>query len=133
MDIAHLKEFVTLASHMKLTSAARALFMSPSTLSQHISALEREVGADLFNRPNGFELTAKGEAVLEHAQKILYEYNGIQARLHRRLRPGQGVSQRQKTEPLSVQDAPATMGARPLLHGQCAGFHGWAIWPINGD
>ena len=77
MDISHLKEFVTLASHMKLSSAARALFMSPSTLSQHISGLEREVGADLFSRSNGFELTAKGEAVLEHAQKILFEYNGI--------------------------------------------------------
>lgn len=77
MDIAHLKEFVTLASHLKLASAARELFMSPSTLSQHITSLEKEMGVELFSRVNGFELTDAGVAALEHAQKILFEYTGL--------------------------------------------------------
>ena len=78
MDIAHLREFVTLASYLKLTSAARELYMSPSTLSQHVSALEKEVGTELFVRlNNGLSLTPQGESTLEHAQKILFEYNAL--------------------------------------------------------
>lgn len=78
MNIAHLREFVTLASYLKLTSAARELYMSPSTLSQHLTALEKEVGFELFVRlNNGLGLTPQGEAALEHAQKILFEYNAL--------------------------------------------------------
>ena len=77
MDVMRLREFVTLASQLKLTTAARELFMSPSTLSQHITALEREVGVELFTRPGGFELTERGEAALDHAQKILFEYDAL--------------------------------------------------------
>lgn len=77
MDIMRLREFVALASQLKLTTAARDLFMSPSTLSQHITSLEREVGAELFTRSNGFELTERGEMVLDHAQKILFEYDAL--------------------------------------------------------
>ncbi len=78
MNIAHLREFVTLASYLKLTSAARELYMSPSTLSQHISALEKEVGTKFFVRlNNGLKLTPQGEVTLEHAQKILFEYSAL--------------------------------------------------------
>lgn len=78
MNIGHLKEFVTLASYLKLTSAARELYMSPSTLSQHIAGLEKEVGTELFDRlNNGLSLTPQGEAALEHAQKILFEYEAL--------------------------------------------------------
>lgn len=87
MEIAHLKEFVTLASHLKLASAARELFMSPSTLSQHITSLEREMGVELFSRANGLEFTEAGVAALEHAQKILFEYAGL---LSLRTTVGQG-------------------------------------------
>jgi DNA-binding transcriptional LysR family regulator len=77
MDIQRLREFVSLASYMRLSSAARELYISPSTLSQHISSLEKELGGDLFVRANGFELTPKGELALEHAQRILYEYDAL--------------------------------------------------------
>ncbi|WP_302962070.1 LysR family transcriptional regulator [uncultured Adlercreutzia sp.] len=74
MRMSYLKEFVGLASYTKLTTAARALHMSPSTLSQHLAALEKEVGCELFSREGGFTLTREGETALDHAQKILFEY-----------------------------------------------------------
>lgn len=77
MRISHLKEFVTLANYSKLTSAARALYISPSALSQHLAALEKELGCELFSRENNFTLTRKGEQALERAQKILFEYGGM--------------------------------------------------------
>ncbi|MEC4295408.1 LysR family transcriptional regulator [Adlercreutzia shanghongiae] len=77
MRLSYLKELVTLASYTKLTSAARALHMSPSTLSQHLAAIEREIGCELFSRENGFTLTREGETALEHAQKIMFEYNEL--------------------------------------------------------
>lgn len=77
MNLNYLKEFVVLASHNKLSSAARALFISPSALSQHIAALEKELGCELFSRSNGFSLTKKGENALEHAQNILFSYDAL--------------------------------------------------------
>lgn len=78
MELSHLKEFVVLASHSKLTSAARTMFISPSTLSQHITALEKEVGCALFTRTtDGLMLTREGETALEHAQRILFEYGAL--------------------------------------------------------
>lgn len=75
MKLSYLKEFVVLAGYSKLTSAARMLHMSPSTLSQHVAALEKEIGCELFSRDGGFALTRAGEATLDHAQKILFEYS----------------------------------------------------------
>ncbi|MEC4176779.1 LysR family transcriptional regulator [Adlercreutzia sp. R21] len=77
MRLSYLREFVTLASYTKLTAAARALHMSPSTLSQHLAAIEREIGCELFSREGGFALTREGETALEHAQKIMFEYNEL--------------------------------------------------------
>lgn len=77
MKISYLEEFVALASYSKLTSAARALHMSHSALSQHLAALEKEFGCELFSRNGGFALTAEGEVALEHAQKVIYEYNEL--------------------------------------------------------
>ena len=74
MEVDRLNEFLVLAKYGKLAPAARELFMSPSTLSDHIIALENELGGPLFDRAGGFELTAAGENVLERSQRILKEY-----------------------------------------------------------
>lgn len=78
MNVTYLKEFVVLAGYTKLTSAAKAMYISPSTLSQHITALEKEIGCELFTRtPDGFLLTREGEAALAHAQNIIFEYGAL--------------------------------------------------------
>ena len=79
METDRLKEFLIVAKHGKLTPAARELFMSPSTLSDHIIALENELGGPLFERSaSGFTLTEAGENNLERAQRILMECTAMQ-------------------------------------------------------
>ena len=50
MQIGTLREFVVLALRLDYAAAARELHMSVSSLSRHISALETEMGFQLFNR-----------------------------------------------------------------------------------
>lgn len=112
MELSHLKEFVILASHSKLTSAARTMFISPSTLSQHITALEKEVGCALFARTaDGLMLTREGETALEHAQHILFEYGALM----RNCVTEEGVTMR-----LSVPNY--CYGQGPILAGRRAFF-----------
>lgn len=73
MNAERLNEFVVLSKHANLTSAARELFISTSSLSQHITALEQELGYQLFNRAGGMSLTPEGENALEYAQRALFE------------------------------------------------------------
>lgn len=77
MEVDRLNEFIALAKHGRLAPAARELFMSPSTLSDHIIALENELGGPLFDRVDGFSLTPAGEEVLERAQRMLREYGAM--------------------------------------------------------
>ncbi|WP_029150144.1 LysR family transcriptional regulator [Microbacterium indicum] len=55
-----------------ITEVARALSYSPSTVSQQLAQLEREVGAPLLQADGRrVRLTAQGEAVAEHAARVL--------------------------------------------------------------
>lgn len=77
MNIQTLQEFVTLSRHLKISSAANELFVSAPTLSQHITAMEKELGITLFERKGGLSLTGDGEDALEIAQRILREYERL--------------------------------------------------------
>lgn len=79
MDIRVLQEFVVLSRHLKVSSAASELFMAAPTLSQHISALEKELGIMIFDRKGGLTLTPEGEEALEIAQNILGEHGRFSA------------------------------------------------------
>lgn len=78
MDINYLKEFVVLAEIGNYMKAADALFISQSSLSKHIKALEKEVGLSLFERSTRkIQLTPYGETLLPYARKIInlqYQY-----------------------------------------------------------
>ena len=50
MELRHLRYFTTLAETLSFTQAAESLFVSQSTLSQQIAALEQELGIKLFER-----------------------------------------------------------------------------------
>lgn len=71
MDISRFGEFTILAQSRTFLDAAELLFMSQSTLSKHIMAMERELGCKLIDRSQRHvTLTAQGEALLPYAQKI---------------------------------------------------------------
>ena len=71
MDTVYIKEFVMLAECLNFSEAAERLFISQSSLSKHIQALERELGTTLFTRTTrSIHLSGAGELFLPYAQKI---------------------------------------------------------------
>lgn len=74
MTITQLRYFLTLTEYMNFTYAAHRLFISQSTLSQHIAKLENELGSKLFIRKNvGLALTAEGKYLQNTASVLLKE------------------------------------------------------------
>ena len=66
-----LRVFLTLARDGKLAAAARRLDVSHPTVARRVKALEKSIGARLFDRlPDRFVLTAAGEELLADAQAM---------------------------------------------------------------
>jgi len=66
-----LQSFAAVGEHGSLSAAARATGATQPTLSRHISILEQQLGARLFDRaPNGAKLTMEGLGLLRHAQDM---------------------------------------------------------------
>ncbi len=71
MDIEYIREFVVLADIGGFQKAAEQLYISQSSLSQHIKRLEMELGARLFNRTTKMvELSDFGKIFLPYATQI---------------------------------------------------------------
>lgn len=72
MDLRQLEYFVAVAEARNFTRAAQRVHISQSGVSAQIRRLERELGAELFDRSaRSAELTAAGKAALEHARNAL--------------------------------------------------------------
>jgi LysR family hca operon transcriptional activator len=73
MELRHLRYFVAVVEEGSLTTAAeKRLHTSQPSLSRQIRDLEDEVGADLLSRSvHGVQLTASGQAFLDHARLAL--------------------------------------------------------------
>ena len=71
-DLRRLRSLCAIADHGSLTGAAAALDFTQPAVSQHLAALEAEVGAPLVTRSrSGAELTAAGALLVEHARAAL--------------------------------------------------------------
>lgn len=74
MELRQLKYFVKTAQTLNFSEAARALFVTQSTLSQQIRCLEQELGVDLFSRSShSVVLTESGEHLLPIAVRTLQD------------------------------------------------------------
>lgn len=72
MDIAYLKEYITLSDRKNYQAAATALGISASSLTRHIQALEQETGKELISRnTHSLSLTKAGEVFLRYARTIV--------------------------------------------------------------
>jgi DNA-binding transcriptional LysR family regulator len=72
MDLRQLEYFVAVAEEANFTRAAERVHISQSGVSAQIKQLERELGAELFDRSaRTATLTIAGEAALEHARSAL--------------------------------------------------------------
>lgn len=72
MELRQLEYFVAVAEERSFTRAAERVHISQSGVSAQIRQLERELGADLFDRSaRTATLTVAGKAALEHARAAL--------------------------------------------------------------
>ncbi|MFZ3391501.1 HTH-type transcriptional activator IlvY [Buttiauxella gaviniae] len=75
MDLRDLKIFIHLAESRHFGRSARAMHVSPSTLSRQIQRLEEDLGQPLFLRDNRtVTLTEAGEQLKQFAQHTLLQY-----------------------------------------------------------
>ena len=78
MDVRHLTYIIAIAEQKNMTRAARELFVTQSSLSQHLSRLEKELGTPLFFRArNELALTPAGELYVEAARKVIEQVKDI--------------------------------------------------------
>src|SRR4029079_4046340 len=72
MELRQLEYFVAVAEETNSTKAARRVHISQSGVSAQIRQLERDLGAELFDRSERTAtLTVAGAAALEHARATL--------------------------------------------------------------
>lgn len=74
MEIKQLEYFLAVAKELHFTKAAEKLGISQPSLSQHIRALEYEVGTPLFDRiGKKTALTEAGKILAAHSHKVFHE------------------------------------------------------------
>ena len=83
LDARRLRAFVLLAKQASFASVAALLSLTPSAMSHSIKALEQEMGCALFERRgHRAVLTAAGERLLPHAERILRAMRAARHEMH---------------------------------------------------
>lgn len=84
MNLKQLEVFIAVAESGSFSLGAEKSFLTQSTVSQHISALESEFGLRLFDRTGkGAFPTAAGKLLLKHARSVTDEARGIPVLMNR--------------------------------------------------
>ncbi|WP_307828194.1 LysR family transcriptional regulator, partial [Streptomyces clavuligerus] len=82
IDPRRLRVLRAVADHRTVTAAAAALYLTPSAVSQQLSALEQETGHTLLIRSGkGVRPTAAGEILLGHTHAVLAQLERAEAEL----------------------------------------------------
>src|SRR6266511_356950 len=84
VELRHLQTFYAVARAESFSQAALKLGYTQSAVSHQIAALERIVGARLFDRPGGrrpVSLTEHGRLLLRHADRILATLSAAEAQM----------------------------------------------------
>lgn len=71
INFLNLEYFVVAAEELNFTKAAKRLFISQQSLSNHISNMEKEFDVILFNRTTPLTLTYAGRALMARAREML--------------------------------------------------------------
>jgi LysR family hca operon transcriptional activator len=93
MELRHLRYFVAVAEAGSLTVAAeKKLHTAQPSLSRQIRDLEYEVGVPLMNRSvHGIELTAAGQAFLDHARLAIAQAEAAAEAARRAAQPAKPI------------------------------------------
>ncbi|EIT85962.1 HTH-type transcriptional regulator [Fictibacillus macauensis ZFHKF-1] len=83
MDVRQLLYFVEVSRQKSFTKAANILFLSQPSLSKMVKSLEEELQVQLLDRSGRqLQLTDAGEAVYEHALRILHAMDELSSSLY---------------------------------------------------
>lgn len=78
MNLRQLEVFLAVADSGSFSRAAEAVLLTQSTVSQHVAALEEELGTPLFDRTGrGAELTEGGVLLQRHARRVTAECQAL--------------------------------------------------------
>ena len=84
MNLKQLEVFIAVAESGSFSRAAEATFLTQSTVSQHISALEKEFDLKLLDRTGkGALLTEAGKLLFAHARRVIEEAREVPLALNR--------------------------------------------------
>lgn len=84
MDLHRFEIFMAVADSGNFSRAAEKMLLTQSTVSQHIAALEKELGMRLFDRTGrGAELTDGGRLFSQHVRQILSECDELRLAMAR--------------------------------------------------
>jgi DNA-binding transcriptional LysR family regulator len=76
MDFKQIEAFISVAKHKSFSKAANIIFLSQPAISAQISALEKELNVQLFDRTSKeVTLTSDGESFLEYALDLINTRN----------------------------------------------------------
>src|SRR5215831_9795458 len=94
LDLLKLKTFQAVAATKNFTRAAAELGYSQSSVTTHVQALERELGALLFDRlsPRRLVLTDVGRRMLDYSARLLALADEAKAAVHSQTTPSGPLS-----------------------------------------
>ncbi|MBQ7895809.1 MAG: LysR family transcriptional regulator [Oscillospiraceae bacterium] len=82
MELEQLRIFTAVAQTGSFTKGAKLLYISHSTTSRAVAALEEELGVRLFERDNHISsLTPAGKMLLEEAKNIIASVDALGEKL----------------------------------------------------
>jgi DNA-binding transcriptional LysR family regulator len=117
-----LKHFLAVARHGSTTAAGRAMKVDQSTVQRRLAGLERSIGQPLVERrATGYRLTAYGQQLLPHAERVEQQMLALQSFVQSSARELNGVIRLTCPEPIvlriSQSDLLKRLSARhPGLH-----------------
>lgn len=90
MELRHLRYFVAVAQERNFSRAAERLNIAQPPLSRQIRELEREIGADLFDRKTRpLRLTEAGRLLYQHAVQALAGFDQVRGTMSRYFEAGE--------------------------------------------
>lgn len=121
-----LRSFLTVAEELHFTRAAERLYVSQPALSKQIRALERHLGASLFERDRqGVSLTAVGTALLPHARAVLAAWEAGHEAVQRAREAADG------TLVVGMSTSPGRGGLLPAIRSRFTAAHPEAVLKLR--
>ena len=113
-----LRYFVAVAEELHFTRAAQRLYLSQPALSKQIRMLERQLGAELFERgQREVALTPVGAALLPHARRVLAAWDEAWQAAE------QAKSQQRATLLVGMSNSPVRGGMLPAIRSRFTALH----------